>query len=123
MGTSDPDTDTQRTAMPAKRKNDTTAPADLSFEEAMAELEDIVEAMEGEQLPLEELVARYEAGSALLKHCGSVLNAAKKRIELITLADRGETEPENGMNAATNPGNEPGKNPGDPDERNDISLF
>lgn len=89
----------------------------------MKELEDIVEAMEGEQLPLEELVARYEAGSSLLKHCGSVLSVAKKRIELITLADREETEPEDGGNPAGNPGNEPGSHPGDPDESNDISLF
>jgi exodeoxyribonuclease VII small subunit len=100
-----------------------TTPADLSFEDAMAELENIVEAMEGEQLPLEELVARYEAGSSLLKHCASVLSAAKKRIELITLADREETEPDDGGNPAVNPGNEPGQDPGDPDESNDISLF
>jgi exodeoxyribonuclease VII small subunit len=109
--------------MPAKRKNATTAHADLSFEEAMAELGDIVEAMEGEQLPLEELVSRYEAGSSLLKHCGSILSAAKKRIELITLDDREEDEPEDGGNTASHPGNGPGRNPGDPEERNDISLF
>lgn len=109
--------------MPAKRKDDTATPSNLSFEEAMAQLENIVEAMEGEQLPLEELVARYEAGSSLLKHCGSVLSTAKKRIELITLADREETNPEHGGNFAGNPGNEPGNDPGDPDESNDISLF
>lgn len=89
----------------------------------MAELEDIVAAMEGEQLPLEQLVARYEEGSALLKHCGSVLSAAKKRIELITLADRGETGTDEGGNPAGYPGNAPGNVSGDPDESNDISLF
>lgn len=109
--------------MPARKKNTATDPSGLSFEEAMAELEEIVEAMEGEQLPLEDLVARYEAGSALLKHCGSVLTAAKKRIELITLADREETQPQNGGNLAGNPANGPGQNPGDPDESNDISLI
>lgn len=97
--------------MPARRKTDPTYPAtDLTFEDAMAELENIVEAMEGEQLPLEELIARYETGARLLKHCDSVLTGARKRIELITLADR-EVE------------NTPEPEIGDPDENNDITLF
>ena len=45
-----------------------------SFELALAELEEIVAAMEEEQLPLEELVARYEKGSKLLARCESVLD-------------------------------------------------
>lgn len=97
--------------MPARRKTDPASPApDLSFEDAMAELENIVEAMEGEQLPLEELIARYEAGARLLKHCDSVLTGARKRIELITLADR-ETE------------KTPEPETVDPDQDNDITLF
>ncbi|QTN31072.1 exodeoxyribonuclease VII small subunit [Akkermansiaceae bacterium] len=109
--------------MPARKKNDVPAATGPSFEEAMGELEDIVEAMEGEQLPLEELVARYEEGSALLKHCGSVLSAAKARIELITLADRGEQGTDDGGSSAGIPGNSPDGISGDPDESNDISLF
>ncbi len=97
--------------MPARRKTETANPAtDLSFEDAMAELENIVEAMEGEQLPLEELIARYENGARLLKHCDSVLTGARKRIELITLADReAEKIPE--------------PETGDPDDDHDITLF
>jgi exodeoxyribonuclease VII small subunit len=97
--------------MPARRKNESASPAtDLSFEDAMAELENIVEAMEGEQLPLEKLIARYEAGASLLKHCDSLLTGARKRIELITLADRGaEKAPE--------------PETGDPNDDNDITLF
>ncbi len=109
--------------MPAKRKTASDDASALSFEDAMAELEAIVDAMEGEQLPLEELVARYEAGSALLKHCGSVLSSAKSRIELITLADREKTESEDGGHSAVNPRNAPDNFSGDPDESNDISLF
>ena len=97
--------------MPSRRKTDPTNPTtDLSFEDAMAELENIVEAMEGEQLPLEELIARYEAGARLLKHCDSVLTGARKRIELITLADREAVKP---LEPAT----------GDPDDDHDITLF
>lgn len=97
--------------MPARRKTESASPAnDLSFEDAMEKLENIVEAMEGEQLPLEELIARYEDGSRLLKHCDSVLTGARKRIELITLADReAEKTPE--------------PEAGDPDDDNDITLF
>jgi exodeoxyribonuclease VII small subunit len=70
----------------AKRKS-TSGPesAEPSFEEALAGLEAIVEAMENETLPLEELVARYEKGSELLGRCESLLKSARGRIELITL--------------------------------------
>jgi exodeoxyribonuclease VII small subunit len=78
----------------ARRKStpddESTAP---SFEEALAGLEAIVEAMEHEQLPLEDLVAHYEKGSALLDRCESILQSARGRIELITLRNQSETEP------------------------------
>lgn len=55
-----------------------------SFEEALLELENIVAAMEEEQLPLEELVARYEKGSKLLVRCETVLASARKRLQTIS---------------------------------------
>jgi exodeoxyribonuclease VII small subunit len=58
----------------------------------MRELEALVEAMENDQLPLEELVAHYEKGAGLLKHCEKVLAAARKRIELIEVGPAGEKE-------------------------------
>ena len=77
--------------MPSRPTPDPPTPEySVSFEEAIAKLEAIVENMESEQLPLEELVTHYEAGSVLLKHCDSVLSAARKRIELITLNNRSE---------------------------------
>src|SRR5688572_33363150 len=64
-----------------------------SFEEALAELEEIVAAMEEEQLPLEELVSRYEKGSKLLARCETVLASARKRLQTIsTRADAVATE-------------------------------
>lgn len=77
----------------ARRKTepDPNNPA-LSFEDALAGLESIVEAMEHEQLPLEELVACYEKGSLLLDRCESVLQSARNRIELITLRDQDPME-------------------------------
>jgi|TARA_B110000116_G_scaffold258252_1_gene259222 exodeoxyribonuclease VII small subunit len=64
-----------------------------SFEDAMVKLEALVEAMENDQLPLEELVAHYEKGAGLLQHCEKVLAAARKRIELIEVGN----SPEKGL--------------------------
>ncbi|HBM78096.1 MAG TPA: exodeoxyribonuclease VII small subunit [Verrucomicrobiales bacterium] len=61
-----------------------------TFEEAMEELESLVEAMEGDQLPLEQLVAHYEQGAELLQHCEKVLAAAKQRIEMIEVGNSPE---------------------------------
>ncbi len=73
----------------ARRKTDPLQPASaLSFEDALAGLESIVESMENENLPLEELVAGYEKGSLLLERCESVLQSARARIELITLREK-----------------------------------
>lgn len=66
-----------------------------NFEEAIEELESLVEAMENEQLPLEELVANYEKGSKLIAHCRSVLESARERIELITLGNEDDSGLEN----------------------------
>lgn len=55
-----------------------------SFESALERLEHIVEEMEGDRLPLEELLGRYEEGTKLVKVCQDRLQTAEKRIELIT---------------------------------------
>lgn len=74
--------------MPRKKPHPDSADTGASFEDALAGLEEIVEAMEHEQLPLEELVDNYEKGSALLTRCESILKTARGRIELITLRNQ-----------------------------------
>lgn len=106
--------------MPARKKTD-PATSELSFEDALGKLEGIVEAMEGEQLPLEDLVAQYEAGSALLKHCDSVLSSARKRIELITLANREEHD--GSASDFSTQHTQPGSDEDSDDDDNDIRLF
>ena len=54
-----------------------------SFEEAMEELDKLVEQMESDQLPLEELISHYERGAKLLTECETTLSSAKKRLETI----------------------------------------
>lgn len=67
---------------------------EMSFEEALAALEDVVRKLEGGQVPLEQSIDLYERGEALRKHCEGRLSAAELRVEKIVGAD-GETEPMN----------------------------
>jgi exodeoxyribonuclease VII small subunit len=55
-------------------------PASLRFSEALSELESIVADLEGGQLDLEESLARYERGVALLRACQAKLADAEQRV-------------------------------------------
>jgi exodeoxyribonuclease VII small subunit len=57
----------------------------MTFEAALAELENIVSRLEGGKAPLAESIAIYERGEALKSHCEGLLKAAEARIEKITL--------------------------------------
>ncbi len=59
-------------------------PEELSFEEAMGALETIVNSLETEQLPLEEMVTAYERGVTLLRTCRARIETARQRVEIIT---------------------------------------
>lgn len=61
-----------------------------SFEKSMEELESIVDQMDSDQLPLEQLIAHYERGAKLLADCETTLESAKKRLETIS-ANKGAT--------------------------------
>jgi exodeoxyribonuclease VII small subunit len=67
-----------------------------SFEAALEELERIVQAMESGDAPLEESLANYERGMALLKTCQERLAAAEQKIRVL----------ENGNLRSFVPGNE-----------------
>lgn len=56
---------------------------DLRFSEALAELEAIVAALEGGQLDLEDSLARYERGVALLRACQAKLGEAEQRVTML----------------------------------------
>ena len=62
---------------------------EMSFEEAIAELEKIVERLERGQVPLAESIAIYERGAALKKRCEQLLRQAEMRIEKIVLDEQG----------------------------------
>lgn len=108
--------------MPARKKTSPPPPAEtLPFEAAIAQLEEIVEAMEEEELPLESLVSYYEKGTSLLKHCEKSLTSAKKRIELITLINTQET-PQKGTDTEP-PRSTEELTPEASEDHNDIRLL
>jgi exodeoxyribonuclease VII small subunit len=60
---------------------------DMSFEDALKALEDVVRRLEGGDAPLDEAIGLYAKGDALRAHCQARLDAAQVRIEAI-IADR-----------------------------------
>lgn len=63
--------------------------ASLSFEQALAELEQIVARLESGQAPLEDSIQLYERGAALKAHCEQRLEAARLRVEKIVVGAGG----------------------------------
>lgn len=63
----------------------TSDPAQLSFEEALAELEAIVRRLEEGSGKLDDAIAAYERGALLKRHCEAKLQEAQMRIEKIVL--------------------------------------
>ena len=62
----------------------------MSFEDAMKELEATVGKLEHGEATLEESIALYDRGAALRQHCDAVLRQAEERVEKITLAANGQ---------------------------------
>ena len=75
--------------MPAKATKPET---EMTFETAVERLESLVAAMEADQLPLADLLVRYEEGTRLVKFCQAQLEVAEKRIEIITRNAKGEPQ-------------------------------
>jgi exodeoxyribonuclease VII small subunit len=67
--------------------------ADLSFEEAFAELEATVTRLERGDLPLEESIALFERGQALAAHCNLQLDSAELKVRQLLPGSEGEIAP------------------------------
>jgi exodeoxyribonuclease VII small subunit len=70
--------------------NDAADISALTFEKALAALEDIVARLEAGKVELQESITIYERGEALRKHCEAKLKEAEARIEKITLDPNGK---------------------------------
>lgn len=77
--------------------------AGLSFEEAMAELERVVERLDSGQTTLEEAIALYQRGDALRARCEALLKEAELRVQKITAAPDGSVSAEDADLAAAPP--------------------
>ncbi|MBU1694730.1 MAG: exodeoxyribonuclease VII small subunit [Verrucomicrobia bacterium] len=55
----------------------------MTFEKALARLEEIVAEMEGGQLSLEKMMACFEEGTELVKFCSGQLNEVERKIEIL----------------------------------------
>ena len=62
----------------------------LSFEDALRELETIVEPLEQGRGSLDDAIAAYERGAALKKHCQKKLEEARLKVEKIKLDESGQ---------------------------------
>lgn len=63
---------------------------ELSFEAALAELEQIVRTLEQGTAPLDQSIELYQRGDKLKRHCEARLKAAQERIEQIALGPDGQ---------------------------------
>lgn len=62
------------------------------FEQALSELENLVQAMEGGNMSLEESLQAFERGIRLTRECQTALAQAEQKVELL-LSERGDTAP------------------------------
>ncbi|MBO5883789.1 MAG: exodeoxyribonuclease VII small subunit [Clostridia bacterium] len=76
--------------MKEEKKLNGVEPEALSFEEAMKRLDSINEALGGENVKLEEALALYEEGVALVRICSSKLEEAERKIKILKMESTGE---------------------------------
>jgi exodeoxyribonuclease VII small subunit len=63
--------------------------AAMNFEDALAELEQIVRRLEGGQVKLDEAIMSYERGAQLKRHCERKLSEAQQRVDRIVIGPEG----------------------------------
>lgn len=63
---------------------------DMTFEEALAELQTVVGKLEAGDVELEASINLYERGAALKEHCDAKLKAAEEKVAQITLGEGGQ---------------------------------
>ena len=68
--------------------------SNLGYEDAMKQLESIVDQMESGAISLEESLKAFERGRALSNHCRAILDNATKRIQTLTADALSKQEPE-----------------------------
>ncbi len=70
---------------------ETTTSDQLSFEEAMSKLEEIVQELENGDLPLEQAMKKFEEGIQLSKFCSGKLDETERKITILLRDQDGQT--------------------------------
>jgi len=119
-----------KTAVAAKKSpsNSSADDADtraMKFEQAFGELEMLIGQMEGDELPLDEMVKAYERGTRLWNQCKLRLDEARLKVEAITKASEdGEMETETFDAGASAPAPaKPAPKRAKPSADDEIKLF
>lgn len=72
--------------MSAQNRNTEEKPSELSFEAAMSRLEEIARRLENGQATLDESLALYEEGIALIRFCNEKLIHAEQKVRILNSA-------------------------------------
>ena len=70
----------------------TKDPQELKFEEAIADLEQVVEQLESGDLSLEDSLAAFEKGVGLVRYCNQKLSEVEKKVELLVKDKQGQLQ-------------------------------
>ncbi len=66
----------------------------LTYEESMKELENVVKELESGELTLDESIKKFEKGMELSKYCNTLLESAEKKITLLIENEDGDVKEE-----------------------------
>ena len=75
-----------------RKKKPATEVKDLSYEDAIEQVEAIADKIESGEIGLEESVEQYERGVVLIKHCRAILDKAETRVSKLALDDDADQE-------------------------------
>ena len=75
----------------------TSPPKNRKFEEALDELETIIERLESGQIGLEDCLVEYERGRKLIAECDSILSRVRDRIAELSIASDGSIKSKEGQ--------------------------
>ena len=64
----------------------------LSFEQALARIDEIVKLLERGDAPLDQSLTLFEEGTALIKQCGALLDSAEQKVVRLRKGENGEPE-------------------------------
>ena len=78
---------------------ETPTPVDeMSYEQALAELETTIDALENSSPSLEESMSLFERGQTLAEHCAALLDKAELRVDQLISDDTNDQETDNTEN-------------------------